>query len=324
LVEQAGKETLSLPLLPRRSIQVENNHNKHLFAVIVPMIDSDTNQPIGYVRVSESMQEFDQIVRNLDLGLGGGIVIALLLSGIGGSWLTRQAMQPIEQSFQRLQQFTADASHELRNPLMAIKSNAAVALRYPEGMRALDAEKFEAIANATNQMTHLTEDLLFLARYDQMPQRDWKPINLTMLLNDLIQLYQPQAIAKSLCLKANLRHTSQILGDSAQLSRLFTNLIDNAIHYTPIGGTIEIRSSQISTYIQVSVEDTGTGIAAEHLKHLFDRFWRADHSRTQWEGGAGLGLSIAQNIAQAHGGKISVTSQLGQGSCFTVRLLGIA
>ncbi len=105
-------------------------------------------------------------------------------------------MQPIESSFQRLKQFTADASHELRSPLMVIKSNASVALKYPKEMRATDAEKFQAIASATNQMTRLTEDLLFLARTDKIPSRDGANVNLTSILSDLVQLYQPQAEAK--------------------------------------------------------------------------------------------------------------------------------
>ncbi len=101
-----------------------------------------------------------------------------------------------------------------------------MALKYPDGIRTLDAEKFEAIASATRQMTHLTEDLLFLARHDQMPQRNWKPVNLALLLSDLIQQRQPQAVAKSLYLKAAVNQPVSVMGDAAQLTRLFTNLIE--------------------------------------------------------------------------------------------------
>lgn len=319
LIKQQGNKILELPFLPQAAVQTQTE--PHFIGVTVPILDKDTNRLLGYVRASESMQAFDQTLRHLDLGLGGGILLALLLGGIGGRWLTQQAMQPIEQSFQRLQQFTADASHELRSPLMVIKSNSAVALKYPEGIRDLDIEKFEAIASAAQQMSHLTEDLLFLARHDQMPQRHWQPINLRLLLDDLVQLYQPQAAAKSLELKASLAPTS-LTGDPAQLTRLFTNLISNALQYTPADGTITLSSCRAAGWIEVRVEDTGVGIAPEHLEHIFDRFWRADLARTQWEGGAGLGLSIAQSIAHLHGGKISVTSQPGKGSCFVVRLPG--
>ena len=130
--------------------------------------------------------------------------MALILSSVGGFWLTRQAVQPIEESFQRLTQFTADASHELRSPLMAIKSNAAVALKYSDGMRPTDAEKFAAIASATNQMTHLTEDLLLLARTDKAAVANRQPVNLAEVLEQLVEQYQPQAQAKQIHLTVQI------------------------------------------------------------------------------------------------------------------------
>lgn len=148
-------------------------------------VDSDTHQLLGYVRVSESLQEFDQTLRQRRRG----------------------------------------AEISRRNP------NAR-------------CRKIEAIASATRQMTHLTEDLLFLARHDQMPQRNWKPVNLALLLSDLIQQQQPQAMAKLLYLKAAVNQPASVMGDAAQLTRLFTNLIDNALHYT-LTGSIELRLSRI-------------------------------------------------------------------------------
>lgn len=321
-VAQQGNELLSRPLRPDRPIQIQE-YNR-LLGVTVPIVDRETNLPVGYVRASETLERIDRELRTLDWGLGGGIIVALTLSGVGGIWLTRQAMRPIEHSFQRLQQFTANASHELRSPLMAIKSNAAVALKYPEGMRPADVEKFEAIANATQQMTRLTEDLLFLARNDRILVRDWESVDLAALLNYLIQLYQPEAIEQSIQLKASLPGAIWVMGDSAQLTRLFTNLIDNALHYTPAGGIVAVKAEQTvsssGTYADIHVQDTGMGIAPEHVKHVFERFWRADRSRAHWDGGAGLGLSIAQSIAQRHNGKITVTSQVDVGSRFSVRL----
>ncbi|PMB05422.1 two-component sensor histidine kinase, partial [Fischerella thermalis CCMEE 5328] len=265
-------------------------------------------------------EEFDETLNKLDLGLGGGIVVALIISGAGGVWLTRQAMQPIEESFERLKQFTADASHELRSPLMAIQSNAGVALKYPEGMREADAEKFQAISSATNQMTRLTEDLLFLARHDNIPNQSKETVNLSSILSNLVQLYQPQAVAKQISFKSQLSEKLYLLGDANQLTRLFTNLIQNAIHYTPSEGTVKIIANLSTSHIVVNVQDTGVGIAPEDLEKIFERFWRADKSRSYNSGGSGLGLAIAQAIAQNHGGLITVTSQLGVGSCFTVRL----
>ncbi|MBD2093374.1 HAMP domain-containing histidine kinase [Microcoleus sp. FACHB-1515] len=318
-IDQQGKVVLTLPFSAAQTVQIQAGQPR-IQGVTLPVMDSDSGRLVGYVRVSQSLEDVDNTLKQLDWGLGGGVAIALVFSSIGGLWLTRQAMQPIERSFRQLQQFTADASHELRSPLMAIKSNAAVALKYPEGIRVTDAEKFEAIASATGQVTRLTEDLLLLARTDQAPQPDWNQVNLTALLENLVQLYQPQAIEKSIDLKAKISGSLMLIGDKVQLTRLFTNLIDNALHYTAANGTIEIKATQTETTAKIDVQDTGIGIAPEQLDHVFDRFWRADRSRSYWSGGSGLGLAIAQNIAQLHKGKITVSSQPGVGSCFTVHL----
>ncbi len=318
LIAQQGKILLSLPLQKSQAVQFQNGKIR-IQGVTIPINSTDKRGLIGYVRVSQSRAEVDETLQKLDWGLGGGIFVALVLSGIGGVWLTRQAMQPIESSFQRLKQFTADASHELRSPLMAIKSNAAVALKYSEGMRSPDMEKFQAIASATNQMTRLTEDLLFLTRTDRVPVRDWDTVNLTLLLSDLVGLYKPEAEAKQIHLKQYLIEI-YLLGDPVQLTRLFSNLLENALHYTAAGGAVEIKTSRVASSVYINVQDTGVGIAPEQIEHVFERFWRAEQSRSHWDGGAGLGLAIALAIAENHGGAIAVTSKLGVGSCFTVRL----
>ncbi|QDL11632.1 sensor histidine kinase [Brasilonema octagenarum UFV-E1] len=319
LIAQQGETVLTLPLLPSKMVQIQTD-KVPIQAVTIPIIGSDNNQLVGYVRVSQSLEEFEETLEKLDWGLGGGIIITLVLSGVGGILLTRQAMQPIEESFQRLKQFTADASHELRSPLMAIKINADLALEYPEEIGAKEVEKFQAIASATNQMTRLTEDLLFLARTDKVPNQNWETLNLTSILENLVQLYKPQAQAKQINLISQLSENLYLMGDSVQLTRLFTNLIENALYYTPSSGVVEIKTSRVASQLYVNVQDTGVGIAPEHIDKVFERFWRADLSRSYWGGGSGLGLAIAQAIAQNHGGLITVTSQLGIGSCFTVRL----
>ncbi|WP_337885464.1 HAMP domain-containing histidine kinase [Fischerella thermalis] len=320
LIGKQGNDVFDLPIPVAEGEQINTIGKNRIQSVTLPIISSDDKQFIGYVRASQSLEEFDETLNKLDLGLSGGIIVALVISGVGGVWLTRQAIQPIEESFERLKQFTADASHELRSPLMAIQSNAAVALKYPEGMREADAEKFQAISSATNQMTRLTEDLLFLARHDNIPNQSKETVNLSSILSNLVQLYQPQAVAKQISFKSQLSQKLYLLGDANQLTRLFTNLIQNAIHYTPSEGTVKIIANLSTSHIVVNVQDTGVGIAPEDLEKIFDRFWRADKSRSYNSGGSGLGLAIAQAIAQNHGGLITVTSQLGVGSCFTVRL----
>lgn len=322
LISQQGKYFISLPFSISQLVQIQTKESR-IKAVILPIIDNENNRPIGYVRVSQSLKEFDETLRKLDLGLGSGVIVALIFSSVGGIILTRQAMQPIEESFQRLKQFTADASHELRSPLMAVKSNATVALKYPEGIRETDKEKFEAIASATRQMTCLTEDLLLLARTDKIESQNWQLVNLTSILEDLLQLYKTPAEAKQIQFKTQVTKNLYLLGDSVQLMRLFTNLIQNAINYTPEKGTIEITTNRLSSQLIIQVKDTGIGIAPEHLKLIFERFWQADKARSYADGGSGLGLAIAQAIVWQHKGEITVSSQVGVGSCFEVCLLAV-
>lgn len=319
LVAQKGKNVLSSPFSLKDSSQMQPGKPR-LQGVTVPILDGEERRLIGYVRVSQSLEESDETLQKLDVGLASGIVMALLLSGVGGLWLTRLAMQPIEQSVQRLKQFTADASHELRSPLMAIKSNAAVAIKYPEGMRLTDVAKFQAIASAAHQMSRLTEELLLLTRTEQSAKQRWQAVNLVAILTPLVQRYELQATAKQIHLKSTVTKPLTLLGDAAQLTQLFDNLINNALYYTPNGGTIEIQSGGVEQALVVHVRDTGIGIAPDNLERVFDRFWRADQSRSHWAGGSGLGLAIAQAIAHAHSGSITVKSQVGVGSCFTVRL----
>ena len=319
-LQQQGENLPNLPLHPHVKKQIQSGKNP-IIAITLPIMGSEDSKLIGYVRASESLENLNKTLNKLDWGLGGGICFALLISGIGGIWLTRQSMQPIEESLQKLQQFTADASHELRGPLMAIKSNAAVAIKYPEAIRETDLEKFQAILSATTQMSSLTEDLLLLARTDIIPNQDPSCVNLREILDNLYTLYKPQSEAKQIQIKLQLDQDLYVLGDCEQLKRLFTNLLENAINYTSVQGKIEVTNRSIGYHIYVNVKDTGVGIAPDNLDKVFDRFWRADESRTYNCGGSGLGLAIAQAIAKKHGGLITVKSELGVGSCFTIRLL---
>ena len=321
LLEQQGKNRYisTLPLKAEPTIQ-DRNDVHGLEIVTMPIFEEENGQLIGYLRASQSLEKLDAIIIKLDMGLAVGAIVAVVLSSLGSGWLNRQAMQPIEESFKRLKEFTAHASHELRSPLMAISTNAEVALTYPDGMRKSDGEKFQAIIVATEQMTRLTEDLLLLARTDRVADFEFKRIDLTTLLKDLFKLYQPQAQSKQIKLKAEINHDLWLNGDEAKLTRAFTNLIQNAIQYTPAGGEVKLTGDRLKREIKVTVTDTGIGIAPEDLDLVFDRLWRADRSRSHYKGGSGLGLAITRAIVCHHKGKINVTSQLNVGSSFVVTL----
>ena len=315
IVGEQGELELDIAL-DFKQIEKIQEYPDSIRSFIKPVYSQETEELIGYVRVSESLVELNNTLRRLDYGLGSGIAIALIAGGLSSIWLTRQAMQPIEASFARLKQFTADASHELRSPLMAIKTNADVALKYPEGMRETDTEKFQAIASASNQMTKLTENLLLLARADKGIELQLEPVNLNVLLTDLMQLYKPQAEAKQLIWNLELEPELFLSGDRLLLTQLFTNLLQNALQYTASGDSVIVKGHKINSQIQIEIVDTGIGIAPEHLDKIFERFWRADKSRSYQSRRSGLGLAIVREILQLHHGKISVDSQLGKGSNF--------
>ncbi|MGH7755329.1 MAG: sensor histidine kinase [Vulcanimicrobiaceae bacterium] len=292
-----------------------------LDTVALPIVDPTTRTTLGAVRASESYAQIEGDIRQLDLALIAGSVLGLLASGIGGFALSRQALQPIEASYRKLREFTADASHELRGPLAAISSNAEAALRDPEDLRRRDGDRFEAIAHAAQQMTLLTEDLLTLARADRPLERDLFVVDLAGLVGKLVRLYGPQFEAKHVALTEHVSAGIRVYGNPAQIERIVANLLENALRYTPSGGRAWIEARREAARVAVVVGDTGIGIAPEHLDRVFDRFWRADSVRSWTTGsGTGLGLAIARTLARRHGGDLSVTSHLGEGSEFTLAL----
>ncbi len=321
LLEQQGNARYisTLPLLAEPTIKTQIDETG-LEVITLPILDKNNGQLIGYLRASQSLEKVDETIERLDLGLAVGAIVAVFLSSFGSGWLNRQAVQPIEESFERLKQFTADASHELRSPLMAISTNAEVALTYDKGMRKSDREKFIAISMATDQMSQLTEDLLLLTRTDQISSFESERIDLTTLLTDLVNLYKPQAQTKQIELQAEIENNLWLIGDRAKLVRAFTNLIQNAIQYNSTLGKIEVIGNKIGREFMVNVKDTGIGIAPEHLELVFNRLWRADRSRSYDKGGSGLGLAITQAIILNHKGTITVTSQVNVGSCFVISL----
>ena len=280
---------------------------------------------VGFIRASQSIEEIEIAQNQLLWVLIIGGMMTLILIGVGGFWLTQKAIEPIEASFLKLKQFTADASHELRSPLTAIKASVDLMRNHPERVHPKDAKKLAAIAGATLQMNHTLEDLLFLARTDADPvnnkrDRALQKLSLNEILQNCFVLLEPLANDKKIDFQAEFRADVNILGDRPQLARLFSNLLENALQYTPEGGTVNLHLRKHNRIAIIKVRDTGIGISPEQIPRVFDRFWRADKARSRREGGTGLGLAIAQAIAQRHGGKINVTSQVNIGTCFQVKI----
>ena len=302
----------------------------------------------GFIRASQSVEEIETAQNQLLLVLSCGGLATLLLSGLGGIWLTQKAIEPIEASYFKLKQFTADASHELRNPIALIQTNVQVALADPELEMPEQRQQLEVIERLTQRLGRLVDDLLFLARQDSgMLPIDYQPCPLDAVLMEVVEDQRALATHKGVYLNLNLEETGakmvpgeesfSVIGDYDQLVRLFTNLVSNGIQYTPAEGGVRVTLKQSLRqgipYLKAKVEDEGLGIPAEAIPHVFDRFYRADPARqrsllpaTQQPVasgkvmGTGLGLAIAQAICHNHQGQMTVCSTLQQGTTFTVML----
>ena len=228
----------------------------------------------------------------------------------------------LEQSFSGLRRFTADASHELKTPLTVLRADIERAMssgpRSTEGLVALE----EALQE-TARMADLVESLLTLARADEGRfDLHREPVALGPLVIDVAETAQFLGEEAGLKVSVTPLEDSTVLGDALRLRQLFLNLVTNAVKYTARGGRVDLSLVRRGDLVEFAVRDTGFGIAGADLPYVFDRFWRADRarSRTSERGGVGLGLAIAQYIAHAHGGSITVASRLGRGSTFTVSI----
>lgn len=231
-----------------------------------------------------------------------------------------QMIERLERAFKRQREFTGDASHELRTPLSVIQAEASLALqkeRSPEEYR----ESLATISEEAKHMGAIIEELLTLARADSGTEKlVFDAMDLGELLRGVAADGEVLCQEKGLHFRTDDWPSIGIRGDRAKLRQLFLNLLDNAVKYTPAGGTVILSVKVAGGEAVVTVRDTGMGIPPEHLPHIFERFYRVDKARSRAEGGAGLGLAIALHIAQSHGGTITVESEIGKGSAFHVHL----
>jgi two-component system heavy metal sensor histidine kinase CusS len=226
----------------------------------------------------------------------------------------------LEEQVTQLRQFTADAAHELRTPLAALRGNAEVALSATRSTDELRATLAEGI-DEYDRLARIADDLLLLARADAGQEFIRRvPFRLEVALGDVVDLFAPAAEERGIDLALSEQNQVWIDGDDGRLRQVIGNLLDNAIEFTPSGGSVRAALVNSNGVAELTVRDTGVGIGAEHISHVFDRFYRVDRARSRARGGAGLGLSICRTIVEAHGGSISVTSEPGEGTTVVVRL----
>jgi heavy metal sensor kinase len=240
------------------------------------------------------------------------------LARMAQTW--NDVLERLDVAVQRIRQFTSDASHELRTPLALIRATAELALRRerdPEGYR----NSLRQIEHEAEHMTALTESLLTLARADSDGLgMTMQSTDLSELIHSAVQQYAALAIEKGVTLRAAATQPPvRAAADASGIRRILSILVDNAVKHTPAGGTVTVSAAADAAHVTLTVEDTGEGIPATALPHIFERFYRADPARGSGSG-FGLGLSIAQAIAQAHGSAIAVSSTPGAGACFSLPL----
>jgi heavy metal sensor kinase len=226
----------------------------------------------------------------------------------------------LEQVFKGQRRFVADAAHELKTPLTAMKGNFEVSLQ-----RTRSAEEYrETILSnlaEVDRLTTMTKSLLTLAQFagDRQPLT-LENLDLPPLVEEVVSELSVLAQEGGIHLQGECQAVPPLMGDASQLKQALINLLDNALRHTPSGGTITVRVGIHHTSIRLSVEDTGPGIESQHLPHLFERFYRVDQARDRQSGGTGLGLAIVKEIVEAHGGCIEAQSQIGTGTTMTITL----
>jgi heavy metal sensor kinase len=240
---------------------------------------------------------------------------------LGGLATTiNELLARLESSFKEQQRFVADASHELRTPLAVLRGETEVALTQP---RAIEEYKssLALIKDEAERLSRIVEDLFVLARQPlDAPAVMNEQVSLNRVVDDCVRAAQVLAAPKHLTLYVNQTDPVFINGDDELLRRMLLNLLDNAVKYTPQQGKIFVNLTTNNGTARLMVRDTGIGISEPDQPHVFDRFYRVDKARSRALGGAGLGLSIAHWIVEAHAGKISLESAMGKGSTFTVEL----
>jgi len=316
LSQQGGLTVPSLPVQPRGALA--STRGSSLPSQVLwqrwpggmslwQPVDSQAGR-LGYVRVALSDQAARADLTRLRRGLLLGGVVTVLAALLVGRRMLRMAFLPLQRQVSALQRFTADASHELRHPLTALRTQLAAV---PLELRRQPALAWAELDGLSRRLGELLDDLLLLARQEQagldgpLTQAELQEFDLLELLEDLLRCYAPQAAARSVRLQLTpdpATHSIPFRGQSEPLLRLFTNLLLNAIRHSPEGGTVSLQVSRAGRLIRVVVADQGPGIPPQAREQVFERFW----SGADRGGHSGLGLAIGRAIARRHGGDLRI------------------
>ncbi len=263
--------------------------------------------------------------QTLALTLAGVGVAALAVFFVISVFFSRWALRPVKQAWDQQRQFVADASHELKTPLTVILANTSILMAHPERTVASQSQWVESTQAEGTRMQGLVADLLLLARIDAEETDIVKPkpterIDFSKLVEGELLQFESVAFERNIALDGNVDEGAMVVGNAERLRRLATTLLDNACKYADEGGTVSASLARRGNFAVLAVYNSGSVISKEDLPHVFDRFYRADKARTSGTGGYGLGLSIAREVAEEHGGTISASSSPEAGTLFTAKI----
>jgi signal transduction histidine kinase len=283
---------------------------------------------IAVVQAAQSRQAVSETVGRLIFVLVLTGLGALMLAAAGGFFMSRRAMRPVQEAFGRQRTFIADASHELKTPLTLIRADAEVLSRGIDNpnMANDNRELVDDLLGETDRMSAILSDLLLLARLDaDKVSVSREPFDLALVLSETSERFAARASAEHKNLEVHHSGKLPARGDTDRTGQVLAALLDNALRFTPGGGTIKVEGRIMDKRVEATITDTGPGIAPESLDRIFERFYRADthsaaRSRGPSGGGTGLGLAIASDLARAQGGELTAENTAGGGAKFTLSL----
>ena len=303
-----------------RFVDTKSSEGEDLRMYMVP-IQGPAGNTNFVMQVGRSTEPERSALRALMLVLGAGGAFGVGLAVVGGTFLSGRALRPIQTAMDRQRAFVADASHELRTPLSLIRANAELMKRKPEADVQANMPSVDDIITETDRLAYLVGQMLTLARSDSGPaSMAIDLLDLSPLAEDAARQMRLLAQPKGIALQAHANGAAWVRGEHNRLGELLLILLDNAVKYSDAGASIDVSVAQADGRVRLTVADTGRGIPAEALPHVFDRFYRVDKARSRDMGGTGLGLAIARWIAEAHGGAIALQSAEGRGTTVTVTL----
>lgn len=276
----------------------------------------------GYLQIGRSLRGLDAERERLWWGTQTIVVFALLVAGLASWWLSGLAMSPLLAAYRQQEQFTSDAAHELRAPLANLLAVVDANRTQPPADAVAREQMLAAVYGQGQRLSRLINDLLLLARLDgPKAAAAVQPCSLPQIARDLLEETSEAAAAAQVQLRLlSGEDDLHVLGVESELYRLVSNLLQNAMQYTPPGGEVVLSLKREGNHGVLQVEDSGIGITPADQRRIFDRFFRSDPGRSRRQGGTGLGLAIVAAIVRRHQGQISVDSKVGSGSVFAVKI----